>query len=458
MSDQRPSVFPTFAIHRPITVLMSLAALFVVGYIAFSQMAVELMPAGFSNPFLGVYVPYDNSNPREVEEQIAKPVEEQIRTISGVERVTSNSQTNGCWTFVRFVQDTDMDLAYSMLRDRMDRVKAELPDDVERIYIRKWSEDDNPILWIALTESGEYEDPFYVVEQHIKKPLEKIDGVANVEVWGADEKEVMILVNQDKIRSYKINLYEIIQRLRQDNFAISSGFVSEGPQKIFVRSLGKFSNLEEIRNLPIRGANLRLKDIADVNYDVPERRWKQFIDGKKAISLGIFKESMANTVDLTDHVKQFFDETIKNDPRLKGFKAEILFNQGSFIKESIDNLESAALWGGFFAFAVLYFFLRRFRMTLIVSLAIPLSILITMTTMYFIGWTLNLITMMGLMVSVGMVVDNSIVVLENIYAKRAAGSDNRSAALWGTSEVALAVTMATMTTVVVFLPLILMNE
>jgi len=458
MADKKPLLFPKFAINRPITVLTSLLALLVVGYIAFTQISVELMPAGFSPPFLGVWTPYPNSNPQEVEEQIAKPIEEQVRTISGVEMVRTSSSSSGCWTFVRFVQDTDMDIAYATLRDRMDRVKSELPDDIERLYVRKWSNDDDPILWIALIQSRPYDDPFYTVEQHIKKPLERVDGVANVEIWGADEKEIQILINQDKIRSYKINLYDVIQQLRKDNFAISSGFVTEGNRKIFVRSLGKFHTMEEIKNLPIRGANIRLGDVADVVYDVPERRWRQFINGKRAVTMGIFKESMANTVELTDEIIRVFDEQIKKDPKLSGFNVEILFNQGEFIKESIDNLQNAAMWGGIFAFAVLYFFLRRFRMTLIVNLAIPLSILITITVLYFSGWTLNLITMMGLMISVGMVVDNSIVVLENIYTKRTEGKSDRQAALWGASEVGLAVTMATLTTVVVFLPLILMND
>jgi HAE1 family hydrophobic/amphiphilic exporter-1 len=458
MANNRPGFLPNFSIHRPVTVLMSLLALLVVGYIAFTQIAVELMPAGFSPPFLGVYVPYPNSNPREVEEQVAKPIEEQVRTISGIDEVNTNSSSNGCWTFIRFVQDTDMDIAYALLRDRMDRVKSELPDDIERVYVRKWNNDDQPIMWIALSQLQEYEDAYYILEQHLKKPLERVDGVANIEIWGAIEKEILIYVNQDKVRSYKLNLYNIIQTLRDDNFAISSGFVTEGEQKIFVRSLGKFRNLDDINNLPIRGTNLKLKDIAEVKYDVPEKRWRQYIDGKKAVSIGIYKESMANTVALTDEVVKVFEDRMSTDPYLSGFKGEVLFNQGTFIKESIENLQSAALWGGIFAFAVLYFFLRRFRMTLIVSLAIPLSIVITLTTMYFIGWTLNLITMMGLMVSVGMVVDNSIVVLENIYSKRTEGKDKKSAALWGASEVAIAVTMATLTTVVVFLPLILMND
>jgi len=458
MSNRKPSILPNFAMKKPVTVIMIFVALLVIGYISYDQISVELMPAGFTPPFLGVWVPYPNSNPQEVEEQIAKHVEEQVQTVSGVRHIRSSSSSNGCWTFIEFVQEYDMDIAYAQLRDRMDRMKSDIPNDVERIYVRKWSNDDDPIMWIALIQNKIYKDPYFLVEQHIKKKLERVDGVANVEIWGTEEKEVLIYIKQDRVKSYKINLYEIIQQLRNDNFSISSGFVTEGDQKIYVRSLGKFKSLQDIQNLPIRGANLRLKDIADVKYDVPERRWRQLIDGKKAITIGIFKESMANTTALCEELEDMFNESIGKDPKLSGFDFEILFNQGQFINESIDNLKSAGIWGGFFAFAVLYFFLRRLRMTFIVNLAIPLSVLITLTVMYFIGWTLNLITMMGLMVSIGMVVDNSIVVLENIYKKRAEGNDTKTASLWGSSEVSLAVTMATATTIVVFLPLILMND
>jgi len=208
--------------------------------------------------------------------------------------------------------------------------------------------------------------------------------------------------------------------------------------------------------LPVR-ENLKLKDIAEVKYAVPERRWQLKIDQKNAITMGVFKESTANTVALCEEVNKTFTELTK-ESALAGFRFETLFNQGDFINDSIENLERTAMWGGLFAFCVLYFFLRRMRMTMIVNLAIPLSLLITLTVMYFIDWTLNLITMMGLMISIGMVVDNSIVVLENIYRKRSEGMNDKEAALHGASEVGLAVTLATLTTVVVFLPLILMND
>lgn len=458
MNDQKPSIFPLFALTRPVTVLVGIIGFLVVGYIAFTRIPVELFPAGFVPPFLGVWVEYPNSNPQEIEEQIAQPLEEQIRTISGVRRISTESQANGCWTFIEFSQDTDMNVAYAHLSDRVERVKAEIPEDVQYIWLRKWSDDDDPILWVALIQEEAHDDPYLLVEQHIKKRLERIDGVGKVDVWGAEEKSILIHINQDLVKSYKVNLYEVITKLRSENFAISSGHVEEGSQKIFVRSVSKFKTLEDIENLPIRGPNLKLKDIAEVKYDVPERRWRNQIDGQKAITLGIFKESTANTVALGEEVENVLNTEIKTDPKLEIFRTEILFNQGDFINDSINNLKSTMIWGGIFAILILFFFLRRFRMTLIVNIAIPFSVLISLTVLYFIGWTLNIITMMGLMISIGMVVDNSIVVLENIYRKRTEGKDDHQAALWGASEVALAVTMATSTTIVVFLPLILMND
>lgn len=456
----RITFLPSLALNRPVTVLMTLLALLVVGFIAYSQISIDLLPSGFTRPFLGVWVPYPNANPEEVEQFIARPIEEVVRTIKGVETVSTRSFTNGCWAFIRFNQGTAMDVAYSQLRDRMERVKVDLPDDVERTYIRKWSDDDDPIMWVALIPEEPVEDPYYLTEQAVKRPLERIDGVANVQIWGAEEKSIQILVNQDAVKSYKINLYDVIENLRRDNFAISSGHIRSGGQKIYVRSIGKFEALEHIRNLPIRGTDIRLKDIAEVKYDVPDQtqRWIQRIDGKKAIQIGVFKESIANSVEVCRAVEEKFNNEIMKDSRMANFKTEILFDQGKYIEESVDNLKNAGIWGGFFAFLVLYFFLRRFRMTLLLNIAIPLSLVVSLTVLYFIGWSLNIVTMMGLMISIGMVVDNSIVVLENIYHKRASGYSIRDSAGYGASEVSLAVTMATFTTIVVFLPLILMND
>ena len=457
--NMKESLLPKFSVHRPVTVVMTLFAILVVGYIAYTQIETELFPKGFVPPYLGVWIPYREANPKEVEDQIARPSEEMLQTVSGVKQISSYSHSNGCWVWLEFSNDTDMDVAYMLVRERMDRLLAtELPDDIENVYIRKFRNDDDPIVWFGLTIPEEMDDPFFIVDYYVKRALEQIDGVANVEMWGASEKIIQILVNQDKVKAHKINVYQLIQNLRRDNFSLSSGYVYDGNRKIYVRSDGKYRNIDDVRNIRIRGENLFLKDIADIVYDEPrQRRWVQRIDGKKAISVGIYKESMANTVELSDKILAKLDELSKHE-KLKGMTFNVFFNQGGFISQSVDNLVNAGLWGGLFAFSILYFFLRRFKMAFIINLAIPLSLLMTVTVLYFMGWTMNMMTMMGLMLSVGLVVDNSIVIVENIYRLRNKGMSREESSVKGASEVSLAITMATLTTVVVFLPLILMND
>ena len=234
----KSSFLPRLAINRPVTIAVTFLAILVVGFIAFKQIAIELLPTGFRAPYLGVWVPYRNANPQEIEEQIARPVEEEIRTIAGVKKVESYSHTDGCWIGLEFVQGTDMDFAYDQLRDRMERARALLPDDIDRYFLRKFGRNDEPIIFLSISIPETMEDPYYVVEHYIKRPIERIDGVANIEIWGAFEKVIQILVDQDKVDAYGINLFQTISQLRRDNFAISSGWVSEAEKKFTVRSLG----------------------------------------------------------------------------------------------------------------------------------------------------------------------------------------------------------------------------
>ncbi|RMF58373.1 MAG: efflux RND transporter permease subunit, partial [Calditrichaeota bacterium] len=446
-----------FAIKRPVTITMLLLALLVVGFISYTQIPVEMMPTGFNPPFLGVYVPYRNANPKEIEQQIAKPMEEQIRTIPGISEVTTRSFSSGAWVWVEFHSGVDMDIAYDQVRDRVERARLEMPDDVDRIMIRKFGPDNSSIMNVAISIPPDIDDPYYMVEHFIKTPLERIDGVASVDIYGADEKIIQILLDDQKIKAYNINLFETIQKLRNDNFNMSSGWVMEGGKKFYLRSVNKYKSIEEIRNIPIRGTALKLKDVATIKFEPPEKVWYQRINGEDALKLEISKENMANTVEISHKVHRMLEQ-FQKDPRFKGMKFNILFDQGHEIEQSIDNLKSSAIWGALFAVLILYFFLRRLRMTLIVAIAIPMSVMISLIAMYFIGWTLNVITMMGLMISVGMVVDNSIVVLENIYRHQSAGMKTRKAAVFGTGEVSLAVTLATLTSIVVFVPILIMKD
>ncbi len=455
---KKSALLPRLGVERPVTTIVTLIAILVIGFIAYQQIPIELLPSGFTPPFLGAWVPYRNANPQEVEEQIARPVEEQVRTITGIKKVETYSGSDGCWIWLEFNQGIDMDVAYDQLRDRMERARTILPQDIERYYLRKFGRNDPPVIFLSISLPEDVEDPYYVVDHFIKRPIERIDGVANIDIWGAYEKVVQILIDQNRVKAYGVNLFDLISKLRQDNFSVSSGWVSEGEKKFLVRSVGRFENLEQIRNLPINQRGLKIGDIADVVYDVPERNWYQRINGKPAFKLEISKESLANTVALSHKLRKIIENDISKLPVMKNAEIKILFAQGDLIEDSIRNLIDTALWGGLFALLVIYFFLRRFRMTFIMTVAIPLSVLISLTVLYFMGWTLNTVTMMGLMVSVGMVVDNAIVVLENIYRKRNAGMSTREASISGAGEVSLAVTMATLTTIVVFLPMILIQD
>ena len=224
----RHSLLPKFSVQRPITVLMIFLATLVVGAVAYFDVPIELFPRGFVFPALGVWVPYNNANPSEVEEQIARPVEEIVQTISGVRRLEKRSSDQGCWTWIEFAGNTDMDVAYSDLRDRMDRVKPELPSDIERVYLRKFSDDDEEIVVFAVSLDREFEDAYSLLDTHVRKVLTRVDGVANVELWGVDRKAVLVMVDQARVDAHKINLYQLVQDMQRDNFVLASGYVKDG--------------------------------------------------------------------------------------------------------------------------------------------------------------------------------------------------------------------------------------
>ena len=411
--------------------------------------------------FLWMSIRYPGATPQEVEQQIARPLEETLRTVKGIERIRTYSGTWGLGAPLSFRQDADMELAYNQVMDRLERLKPQLPEEArDNTFVWKRNEEgDAEIMWIGVAIDSSIADPYRFLETHVQRPLERIDGVAKVDFWGVNEREVMVEVDQERLRARGVNTYELVQALRSDNFAIAGGHVHEDGKRFYVRSVAKYRTLEEIRNIPMRGRNgqVRLKEVADVVYGVsPTRRGYQRIDGRMAASLEVKQESGGNIVAICDRVVEAL-ERIEAQPATAGLAFNVFFNQGKFIRQSIRNLQNTALWGGFFAAMVLLFFLRAVRMTAIITLAIPMCVMITMTVLYFVDWSLNMVTMMGLMVGVGMVVDNAIVILENIYRMREKGEAPRQASIRGASEVALAITMATLTTVVVFLPLMLMG-
>ncbi len=458
--EERSSLLPRLSVDRPVTVTMCLLALLVVGAVAYSQIPVKLFPSGFDPPRLWVGIQYRGASPRELEQQIARPLEERLRTVKGIEKVWSYSSSRwGVDASMRFRQDADMVLAYNQVVDQIERFKPELPEDSrDNIWIWKHNDEGQSIMWAGVAIDTTIVDPFQFLEVHVKRSLERIDGVAKVDIWGVDTKEVMIEIDRERLQARGVNTYEMVQRLQSDNFALSGGHVREGGKKFYVRSMARYRSLEEIENILVssRNGGVRLREVADVVYDVPARRGYERTDGKPSASFSVKAESGADLVALCDRVMEELDR-IEARTVTSGLQFNVFFNQGQFIRGSVNNLRNTGLWGGLFAAMVLLFFLRAIRMTSIITLAIPLCVMITIVALYFMGWSLNMMTMMGLMVGVGLVVDNAIVILENIYRIREKGEKPKLAAVLGASEVAMAITLATLTTVVVFLPLMLMS-
>ncbi len=447
---------PGLAVRRPVTMLMLFLSLMVVGGVAWHGIPLKLLPEGVDPPFLYVWLSYPNASPVENMEQICMPVEELLWTVKNVKRIRSRSRDNGSGILIEFTQAVDMDAAYLAVRDRLERVRPDLPDDLRYIYLWRYSEEDEPILYFTVSITGNYKDPYRLVTEEVVKKLERIDGIAKVEVRGGNEKMIRIEFILDRLKAHNVDIAGLMRELRQADFAVAGGRVDEGDHELLVRANGRISSLEELADLPIKGASLRLGDVADISYSEPRVSWVERVGGREAIEIAVYKTSDANTIDLSHQLIKEVDR-IAELPHMGGMKFDILFDQGEYIIQSLENLQEAGIWGALFAVIVLFLFLRRLRMTLFITLAIPLSLLTTIICLYFMGWSLNVITLSGLMICVGLVVDNAIVVVESIHTTRQQGLTHQQAAIAGAHEVALAITLATLTTMVVFLPLMLMS-
>lgn len=452
----RESWLPAFSLRRPITTLMIFFSFLLLGAVAAWRIPLQLFPDGFNPPFMWIWIPYTNSSPTEVEDKITRPIEENLRTLKDLDGIWSTSMANAAVIRMRFRSDTDMGLAYSEARDRVERVKPQLPEDLREIYIQRANPNDEAVYVLGVRFAGTPEDPFHVLKDSLGQRFLRLPGVAKVDVGGAEEKIVQVELDMDRVKAHKVDLYELTQRLRRDNFTLASGRVDEAGRRYNVRSVARYPSLEAIGDLPIRADGLKLGDVAHIVYGAPEITHFFRMNGQEAFVLEIFKESASNTVKVCRDIDAEVARLSAQHPGLEFVKFD---DDAHYITESLGLLLQNGAVGGTLAALLLFLFLRRVRMTLMITLAIPLALLITVVIMYFAGQSLNLISMMGLMLSVGMLVDNSVVVVENIgRVREEEGHDPRRASVLGAGEVTLAIVMSTLTTVVVFLPSVLMSR
>ena len=447
--------FTELSVKRPVTTMMVFVSLVVVGLIATRLVPLEYFP-DISFPGAFIQVPYADSSPEEVEEQVIRPIEEAIATISGIDRMNSNAGEGGGGVQVIFKQGSDIDLKAIEIKEKIESVRNQLPDDFEYYEIFKFSDGGGNTLQLRISSERDLSNAYELLNRNLKQRIERIEGVGQVTLYGVEKKEIRIELLTDRILSYNVDLNELNMALGQANFSSSAGKITDAGLRYNVRPMGELRGVEDIENLIIGDNNLRVKDIADVKYVEPIRNYARHLDMTYAIGLDVVKESTANTVATVERVLEEIEE-INKLPEMQGINIYEMHNQADGILSSLNELFNAGVLGAGLSIVVLFFFLRQFSTTMVVATAVPFSLIVTLGFFYFLGISLNILSMMGLMLAVGMLVDNAVVVTENIHRHQRKGSDAAKAAIFGAREVGIAVTAGTLTSVVVFLPNII-NE
>lgn len=450
MNDRSSELLTRFSLRRRITVFVLFLSIVVIGLIAMRGIPLELFPRGFRSQSLFVFVPWQNAPTQEVLDKITLPLEEELSTVRHLAGINSFSTVGRCNVFLRFKQGADMSVAYREVRDRVQRARVRFPEDVDRVFIRKEDASGIPVAVIGLAIDPKLTDYYNLIQKEVIWPLSRIDGVAAVNADGLEEKEILIEIDKQLAASNGLNIFALSDLLSDDNFSLASGHVRESGKKYLLRSVANYKSIQEVENKLI-SPGVRLRDIARIKYEEPEKRYSVRVNSRPAVAAVVLKEGEANTVDVSRKITAALEQMKKN-PRLASVYMEDLFNQGKVVEESLHNLVSGGTVGAALAAVVLFVFLRRFRLTVIITLSIPLSLMIGLIVMFFAGETLNMLSILGLVICVGMLVDNSIVVAENIHRLHKEGLPRTDACVRGAAEIALAITMATLTTVVVFLP------
>lgn len=438
------------SLRLPITVLMVFTSLVVVGLISSRLLPIEFFP-DITFPGLVVDVPYNGSTPTETERLITRPIEEVLATVSGVQFMNSSSGEGNVFFFLRMDMGVDTRLKAIEVREKIDGIRHLLPSDLERVFVRSFSSNDEPILNLRISSEQDLSNSYDKLNRHLKSRFERVEGVSKVELYGVDKKQIRIELLADRLTAHQVNLAELMRVLQQANFSVSAGILTDNGSRFMVRPVGEIRNIDEFGNLVVQSNGLRLRDIADIRFEPPDLQLGRLLDRKPAIGLDVYKESGSNTVATADAVMRELEE-VRGHPEMRGIQIYAMNNQADGIKSSLRELLKAGVVGALLSTVVLFVFLRNIPTTLIVTTAVPLSLTITLGALYFLGMSLNILSMMGLMLAVGMLVDNAVVVTENIHRHQAMGGSRFDATVKAVREVSMAVTAGTLTTVIVFLP------
>lgn len=442
----------TFIKHHVMTILLYILVV-VFGFYSFQNLPLALMPS-MEVPAAVVYTTYPGAGPEDIEQQVTKKLEGAVAGLSGLDTLQSTSSENMAMLVIQFTNHTDMDQAMTDLRDKVAQVKSQLPDDASDPTVMSIDIDSMPVVSVAL-RGNDLASLQSIAEDEIQPALERLDGVASVDISGGYEQEIAVHTDASRLKGYNLTISSIGQQLGADNIAIPGGELDNGSQTLAVRTDGEYSSIDDVKNALISlpaGGTVRLSQIADVSMQPKDQDAISKVDGEECIILSVNKQSGSNTVQIAELAKAEFDSLLKSNDSLQW---NIVMDQSDYINMTVDNAIQNIWMGVLFAAIVLFLFLRDFGATMAVTIAMPCCILFTFLIMNVLGITLNMMSLGGITLGVGMIVDNSIVVLENIFTYRADGYDRLDACTKGTGEVIGAVIASTLTTVAVFLPIAL---
>lgn len=441
------------SIKRPVTTMMIMFIALLAGFISLSTLKLDLMPS-MNIPIAVVSTTYVGAGPEEIETLVTKPIEEALGSVSNVDTISSTSSSNSSVVMIQFTDGTDVDMAAIDMREKIDLIKSTLPEDADDPMVLKIDINDMTAIYLGATSEtlplNELSDE---LDDNIVSKLEKIDGVASVKLTGDVENVVNITVNPEKLEGYGISTAQITNALNAENLNLPSGEIEEGSLNMQVRTIGEFKSVDEIKNLPIStsgGSIIRMQDIATVEETTKEETSYTLVNGERSVVIVIQKQSNANIVDVSEKVAKEMASIAKE---YKDVNLTVLSDTSDYITKSVSNVFSTAIQAAIMAIIVLFVFLRSGRTSAIIAVSIPTSIIVTFAAMYAAGMTLNIISLGGITIGVGMLVDNSVVILENIYKHHSKGEPAIVAAEVGAREMGLSVMASTLTTVAVFIPL-----
>jgi len=442
------------SVKRPVTAIMAMLVIILWGGISLTRLPIDLLP-NFEVPYAIVVTQYSGVGPQEIEKLITNPLEGAVSTVENIDTVTSTTSEGSSIVIAEFKSGTDMDFAALQMREKVDQMKSRLPTGAGTPMVMKLDLGAMPV--VILTLSGQDADLAKlqsVAEDKLKPQLERVAGAASVTVIGGYEEQVEIKTHLEKMNGYGLTLNTLTALIGAENLNAPGGQVQKGTQELTIRTTGEFESIDEIEELMIPlpgGGQIRLKDIAEVGIGHKDITAITKADGEKSVSIAVQKQSGTNTVKVADGVKAAVEEFVKGYPDLK---IKTVMDQSDSINQSIKTVKNEAILGGILAIIVVFLFFHNLRTTFITATAIPIAMMATFAVLYFAGITINMMTLGGLTLAMGRLVDDNIVALENIHRHRQEGYSKSEAAIKGVSEVGMAVFASTLTTVAVFLPIV----